>query len=566
MNLDKMLMKQRYRLLIFIFFIVVYLLVYVELSYSETTNDSQITEFLEKNEEIFNNNNIVKYAAREIGWACISFLVWIADACSSLYDTAFGFVDFTSWDVVNKFTESFKPLFFAVMTVSLFGWGIMMILMHDRRPKILLNVCIACFCITCSTVAFQELNSLTFEFKKGIENVGNVSEHESEAYMVVDDSLVDLVVLSDRFGGLGNLNYADQGTSTKKYTNPGITEKNFKYINYTEVLNPKSDQYSWTSSEKEILGKKLYFKESLDNGVVDVKNGFGWNSADDADMANEFYYRYTFAFFTAILQLIAYIVVYICMSYKCTRIAFELVVSRIFAVVYSAELSGGEKISKILVFIRDSYILLITTTLCIRLYGLFNSFITETVDSKVAQVIFLLFAAFCVVDGPNLVEKLLGMDAGLSSSVSRMVAVYGTAKGAASAAMAPAKIAGNYAIRRHEQDRFIQKMTGDQGKDTEQGNGGPVAFDGVSGGSTQRDESGGSDGGVKQTDSIKPVGAESTMNESYKDATYKDVNGFDTSFMDREPRSERISYFDSSDNGNKKSDFETSEIDKGRRF
>ena len=59
------------------------------------------------------------------------------------------------------------------------------------------------------------------------------------------------------------------------------------------------------------------------------------------------------------MQLAALIIIFLTMSYKCVRIAFELVVGRLLAYLYSTELSGGEKIRKILVFIRDSYILLV---------------------------------------------------------------------------------------------------------------------------------------------------------------------------------------------------------------
>ena len=173
------------------------------------------------------------------------------------------------------------------------------------------------------------------------------------------------------------------------------------------------------------------------------------------------------------------------MAYKVTRIAYELVVARLLALLYSAEVSGGEKIGKIFVFIRDSYILLLITTICIRLYGLFNAFITETVDNSFAQAVFIVFAAFCVIDGPNLVEKLLGMDAGLSSSTARMMAAYGAAKGAASIMTAPFRMAGRAGMQRVQQDRFINKMEESKGNDTKNADQRGVKGVGNSGGDTK---------------------------------------------------------------------------------
>lgn len=58
---------------------------------------------------------------------------------------------------------------------------------------------------------------------------------------------------------------------------------------------------------EDILEKKLvaidYEKGKGKFELRDVYNGFGWNSEDDTDLANEFYYRYKFNFFTALSVL-----------------------------------------------------------------------------------------------------------------------------------------------------------------------------------------------------------------------------------------------------------------------
>ena len=102
--------------------------------------------------------------------------------------------------------------------------------------------------------------------------------------------------------------------------------------------------------------------------------------------------------------------------------------ARLLAYLYSAELSGGEKIKKIIVFIRDSYILLIVTAICIKVYVLITGYISSHMNNGLVSAIFSLFIAFAVIDGPNLVERLLGMDAGLKSSTARLLAAYGVAK------------------------------------------------------------------------------------------------------------------------------------------
>ena len=530
-------------LLFFLFIVYIFYTADHVFALSESEED-KIADVYINNSELFQNNGIIVMGVRWIGWEVTKFLVWLADSCESLYDTAFGFIDFTSWDKVNEFTESFKPLFVALMCLSLTALGIMLMVLRDKRPKILSNILIACLFFTCSTLIFQELNDIAFDLKKGIESVGSSEETEdaSEIYSIVDQGMSDLVVLSDRFDDLENLDYEHKGKDDR-YNSPGITEENFKEIDFNEVLNPKSDQYEWSSTEQDILGNKLFFTSEYGNRVREVYNGFGWNSADDADLSNEFYYRYQFEFIISWLKLIAFIIVYFCMAYKVTRIAYELVVARLLAFLYSAEVSGGEKIGKIFVFIRDSYILLLITTICIRLYGLFNAFITETVDNSFAQAVFIVFAAFCVIDGPNLVEKLLGMDAGLSSSTARMMAAYGAAKGAVSIVTAPFRMAGRAGMQNMKQDRYINKMEESKGANTKNTDQRGVKGVGNSGGDT-KDETlpRGKDAGIGKYSSTQMGGEQNSH-----DTNYQNTDGSEDVMQDDDNSAESSRFMDDAD-------------------
>lgn len=417
--------------------------------------DEQLEVFFINNTDIFINNSIPWMVIKFLGWLIFKGLVWIAGQCENLYDISFGMIDFTSWSGVNQFVEDFKPLFVALMALSIFALGVMLILGKDKKPKIITNICIAVLCVTCSTVVFQQLNAITLDIKSGIDNIEVEGAEFNGVYDIVSDNLIDLVYLDQKIG-MKNINYEKD---SKDLPHPKITEENFKYIDYTEVLNYKSD-YNWNENgnAEDILKKKLFV---LSEGagldvykVRDVYNGFGWNSTDDADICNEFYYRYEFAFFTAFIQVISIIIIHIAMSYKCVRIIWELVIARLLAYLYSAELSGGEKVGKLLIFIRDSYILLLVTTICIRVFYMMSAFIQENVDNAFVRGVLILFVAFCVIDGPNIVEKLLGMDVGLTSSTTRLIAAYGAVRSAANMAAMPFK----FGYRQYEKRQLFSRM------------------------------------------------------------------------------------------------------------
>lgn len=414
--------------------------------YAEGTADEYINVY-KNNADILENNSIISSAIRSLLWYITKAIVFIADASEKLYDTAFGFIDITLNDKVSAFIDAFKPVIVGIMALSLLYLGFVFILSHDKKPNLAINICIFALVVTMGTTLFAELNSGILAFKTGVDSITD-KKNSSQVYKVIDDNLIDLVDVAsldgNKFKSLVKLDYAHANKNSKNgkdtYYHSGINRETFSQIDYNEVLNYDGAQFNWDTASKKILQNKL-------NVVVpgkkfttrEVYNGFGWNSGDDADMGNEFYYRYKFHFLNAWISLAALIIIYITMSYKCVRVEFELVVARLLAFLYSAELSGGEKIKKILVFIRDSYILLCITVICIKVYGIMTGIIHSRIDNGFVEAVFVLFTAFAVIDGPNLVERLLGLDAGLKSSAARLLAAYGAAKGAAKGVRSGAK-------------------------------------------------------------------------------------------------------------------------------
>ena len=390
--------------------------------------------FYQRNADILENNGFFASALRALLWFVTKGIVYIASACESLYEKAFGFIDFTSDSTVSSFIERFKPALIGIMALSLMYLGFVLIVNHEKKPALLTNICIFALCVCCSTVIFSELTELTMSFKSGLDSMGTTAD-KSEVYKIVDNNLIDLVDLGSldtgRMKSLTRLDFEGRDESGVNYFNPGITKESFPRVDYTEVLNYETNKINWDNDSRRILKYRLMVISAGDGTYTTAENsnGLGFNSADDADIGNEFYFRYKFQFLIAWLQLAALIIIYITMSYKCVRIAFELVVARLLAYLYSAELSGGEKIKKIIVFIRDSYILLIVTAICIKVYVLITGYISSHMNNGLVSAIFSLFIAFAVIDGPNLVERLLGMDAGLKSSTARLLAAYGVAKG-----------------------------------------------------------------------------------------------------------------------------------------
>lgn len=379
--------------------------------------------YYQKNAAIFNNASITMTAFRELMWGVTRLFIWFSEQCNELYNTAFGFIDWTTNPKINNFVMMFRPILLGLIVISLVWLGIILIVQHEKKPKLHINIIIFVLVMTSSTYIFSTLNSLTMDFKNGIG--ASQTSTSKEIYDIVNANTVDLVNLGTKTGRFGTLTNLDFEKNHEKYYGGNITKKNLDIFDYTEVLNPQSDKYDWDKNSIDILSNKSILNvDGVPGKTVEVYNGLGWNSSDDADIANEFYYRYTINNVVIWIQLGALIVLYLALSYKTLRILFELISSKLLVNLYATELAGGEKVRKILEFILNSYILLGVTIITPKLYSILTALLAESVSSSLVKAIFSLFIAFCVIDGPNIVEKILGMDAGLKSSTARMLGVF----------------------------------------------------------------------------------------------------------------------------------------------
>ena len=289
----------------------------------------------------------------------------------------------------------------------------------------------------------------------GIIKTGvNVIVDASPSLSAINDSFYDLYYIDGKKGGLDHMKESNYGS----YHYDRLTDKEMELIDINEVLNPNKD--GLTDAGSEILNKRLdVVSKSSDSGknqLAEVYNGFGWNSQDDSDWFNEFYYRYKVDYLSACIALIAYIIVYFSMAYKVVRIIFELAANRVLAVLYSADLTGGQKTMKILTSIKDSYIVMLFSAIMIKLFTMMNTYISSKFpDDALVRNLFILFIAFAVCDGPNIIEKLTGIDAGLKSGVGKLIAGYHLARGAVSTAAMP----GRLAYQHHMQNKMQRGIT-----------------------------------------------------------------------------------------------------------
>ena len=377
-------------------------------------SEAQIIEFLKLNSDFFSTNDIILTAVRTVGWLLVKGLSLLLDCCITLYDWTFGLIDITRWSVLENYLSDYKPLIQAIMMASLVILGFMYMFGKNKKHNVIHSVSILMVVMSASTTIFTELNRFSIAFKDAALSGGSTVNGTE----LIRTNLYDLYYIDSKIG-LENLN-----SKGKIPQSTSFSETDVDYINIGEILDPGTDGLS--KNAESILKKRLMPIGNGEYGLIDAKDGVAWT-----DFGNTYYYRYTFHYGTYYLSAAAAILIYICLAYKNTRVIYEIFVSRILVGLYAANLSSSRKVVKILESIRDSYFALCFTAISLKSYFLFVEYVnSKTEINGLARGIIILFIAWCVIDGANIIEKLTGVDAGLSSMTGKLIAAYHMMRGA----------------------------------------------------------------------------------------------------------------------------------------
>lgn len=379
--------------------------------------DSIYQDILINYKDYFVNNSIIKDAFRYIQWGIVSLLHWMADGAQTLYQSTLGLIDFTQYSGLTDFTSTLQGIFTIIMTLSLVYLGFVMMFNHKKVPNIISAVILGAFTISALSSVMITANTAVIAFCNDLVP-------DSMADEIVNSNLIDLYYVDQSCGGLDT--FSDDQMATYHYD---IDNFNMDAIDINEVMNYRNDFLS--DGGKELIKRKASLYPDGTVNESEVYNGFGWNSTNDDDWFNQFYYRYYFSPFYICVSLIAVLIVFLCVSYKTSRLTWELALKKILAILYAGDMSGAQKTIKILGSIKDTYCMLMFTAIILKVFTLFNVWLSDKyANNGFTYCMILLFVSMAVIDGPNIIQQLTGEDAGLQSAFGKMTALYSGARGA----------------------------------------------------------------------------------------------------------------------------------------
>ncbi|MCC0784500.1 hypothetical protein IR152_15800 [Clostridioides sp. ES-S-0108-01] len=346
--------------------------------------ESEMIDILSKYDSIIVIKEFIGGAFRVVGWYLIKFLVMISNSVEGVVDQIYTLNGFFNSPEINELIKMFKPVIFVILMVSLCYLGFQ--LMLNRKFKLeglTTNIALAVIVVVALPTFMLQVAKITDTAISAVN-----SKYETTANKVIKENLTDI--------------YLFEANNFNKSTKNNIPESSVMNVNVLDELDTSKVK------NKDLFSKKIGFDENSKKILVDLSDGF-------FGMGGESYYRWHLDYFNVIVTLTCIIVVIVLSSIRIAKIIVEIGIKRIFATLYSfADISTGQGLKTIVKDLFSSFAILFSISLLIKIYLLLSSYASSKVDG-IAELIVLIGGASAVISGPDIVERIFGINSGVST-------------------------------------------------------------------------------------------------------------------------------------------------------
>lgn len=426
---------------------------------------SEIT-FLKKLEayDIADISSYPNDALRVIGFGIIKFLAWMGDSLYSGLQQVFDAITFSYSDEILALVSRYSVLYKSFFLVSVVGFGLYLIMKKGQKElNTVMCVFVMILILSGMPLMMQKIGNLTVASSHFVtqqwNNSGNEKKITSISGTVLKESIVDLRKVDK--------NMTD--TSLPKGLKKGSGYNNFNSNTWKTIdINSRMDYESkdYTLKHQSVWENKL--EASDESGKYELAKIDSW-----VKFASNYYYRYQITSWFGIFVMLG------CMSFLLFFLiirAAKIVIDLAGAMIYTpfiavTDLTTGQRIKEAIKDIIAHFAAMFVLAAFMGIYFVAFTWINSSNLSLVPQLGMHIALVWAILDGPNIIERIIGVDAGFSGVWKTVLAAKSGAdiargfgsmasragKGAASAAGKAAKGVGTAAVGKEGLNKMSKK-------------------------------------------------------------------------------------------------------------
>ncbi|MEY2366375.1 hypothetical protein R6U76_10470 [Lysinibacillus capsici] len=396
---------------------------------------------------------------RALGSGIIYTLSWLNQLLEDIVTKIITLNDFYATGAMGEFMDKARPLIWIVFFIALVVLGFQFMLNKvEKRNEILLNIVMA----VCIIVIIPDLMSnMQKIIGVGIEQMN--PENETLASNMIKSNVADVLYYAEHDFQFASSTRGDEsspprpaskdnssiGTTDYTYANR-FSDSSALHIPFLQKLDLHEDD-GWLFKEDWVKQLSDESKEVLKTKSVPTGVGDSYqveelqdNAVPMTKIGRETYYRYHVNWLSLIVSLLVTSIALGITVLKIGRAIFDLAFHQIFGMFIAAsDLTGGQRTKKVLVEMVNTFVVIFIMTGLLQLFVLFVNWANglKTDIGMFGVVILMIAGAWALIDAPDIVQRMLGIDAGLRNGWQAMMGAYAGGKALTAGAQALKNVA-----------------------------------------------------------------------------------------------------------------------------
>lgn len=373
-----------------------------------SVSKEEITKLLQDFHEYLDVSNSLTDVFRYMGWAIIRGLAWITDSLEGITDNILLIKNFYQNEDITNFVEMIKPFLFILLAFSILYAGYLLIFQKKfNREGMIINIFIACCIILLLSTGMDKAGEFT---DIAIDTIKTGDMYESEK----DSKLSDTVIKQ----GITDLMKFDEN----EWSSKELEEENTIPVNKIKFINPK-ERFTEKDTELKLNATSKEISKSL---LTSTGYDFTSTKLDQSGLEfnNEYYYRYSvrWTHILATLSVISFTLLSI--AIKLARLFFELAFNYVLALIIApADVHDGQKTKMVIQSILNIFIVTILIFMSMKIYIIGMGYLDNNLEGMTYLIALIAFS-IAVIDAPNIIERLFGIDGGLKSGWGMLTGAY----------------------------------------------------------------------------------------------------------------------------------------------
>ncbi len=437
-----------------VFFLICAISMIMVTAQTATAESSEIT-FLKQLEEydIADISSYVNDALRSIGFGIVRFLAWMGDSLYSGLQQVFDAITFSYSDEILALVSRYSILYKSFFLVAVTGLGLYLIMKKGQKElNTVMCVFLMILILSGMPLMMQKIGKLTNASSHYVmqqwNNDGNEKKVTSISGTVLKDSIVDLRKVDKN---MTDTELPDGMKKGKGYNN--FSSNTWKSIDINSRMDYESSDY--TLNHKSVWENRL--EASDESGQYELSKIDKWTKFN-----SRYYYRYQItSWFSIFMMLGCMTLLLFFLIIRAAKIVIDLAGAMIYTpFIAVTDLTTGQRIKEAIKDIIAHFAAMFVLAAFMGMYFVGFTWINSSDLSVVPQIGMQVALVWAILDGPNIIERIIGVDAGFSGVWKTVMATKsaaemahgvgkiakGAGKSAGSAAGKIAKGAGTAAV------------------------------------------------------------------------------------------------------------------------